>query len=128
MYLTYDEYTQMGGTAEKTAFPRLEYMARKRIDRYTQNRVKAMQEVPEAVKRCMVELINSMEKTDPTKTASEAPLSGFSNDGYSESYSEPLTAETQENNLYGVIRSMLSGEYDENGTPLLWLGVDHEKR
>lgn len=125
MYLTYDEYTQMGGTAAEAAFPRLEYMARKRIDRYTQNRVKAMQEVPEAVKRCSVELVNAMEKTDPTKMASDAPLSSFSNDGYSESYAEPLTAQAQENNLYGIIRSMLSGEYDDNGTPLLWLGGDH---
>lgn len=128
MHLTYEEYSEMGGTAAEAAFPRLEYMARKRIDRYTQNRVKAMQEVPEAVKRCIVELVNAMGVTDPTKTASNAPLSGFSNDGYSESYAEPLTAETQENNLYGVIRSMLSGEYDDNGTPLLWLGVDNEKR
>lgn len=128
MYLTYEEYAEMGGTAAEAAFPRLEYMARKRIDRYTQNRVKAMQEVPEAVKRCIVELVNAMGVTDPTKTASEAPLSGFSNDGYSESYSEPMTAQVQENNLYGIVRSMLSGELDENGTPLLWLGVDHEKR
>lgn len=125
MYITYEEYAQMGGTAAEAAFPRLDYMARKRIDRYTQNRVKAMQEVPESVKRCMVELVNSMEKNDPTKTASEAALSGFSNDGYSESYAEPMTAQTQENNLYNVIRSMLSGEYDDNGTPLLCLGVDH---
>lgn len=125
MYLTYDEYVQMGGTAVEAAFPRLEYMARKRIDRYTQNRVKAVQEIPEAVKRCMVELANAMDKSDPTKTASEAVLSGFSNDGYSESYAEPMTTETQENNLYGIIRSMFSGEYDDNGTPLLWLGVDH---
>lgn len=128
MYLTYDEYTQMGGTAAEAAFPRLEYMARKRIDRYTQNRVKSMKEVPEAVKRCMVELVNAMSVTDPTKTASEAPLSSFSNDGYSESYAEPLTAQAQEKNLYGVIRSMLSVEYDDNGTPLLWLGVDHAER
>lgn len=128
MYITYDEYTQMGGTAAEAAFPRLEYMARKRIDQYTQSRVKAMQEVPEAVKRCAVELVNAMKTTDPTKTASEAALTGFSNDGYSESYGEALTAETYESNLYEIIRVMLSGECDDNGTPLLYLGVDHAKR
>ena len=128
MYLTYEEYAEMGGTAAEAAFSRLEYMARKRIDRYTQNRVKAMEEVPEAVKRCMVELINAMNITDPTVTASNAPLSGFSNDGYSESYAEPMTAETLENNLYALIRCLLSGEADDNGTPLLYLGVDHAKR
>lgn len=128
MYLTYEEYAEMGGTVAEAAFPRLEYMARKRIDRYTQDRVKAMQEVPEAVKRCAVELVNAMGKTDPTKTASESPVSSFSNDGYSESYAEPMTEQTLESNLYGIIRSMLSGEYDNNGTPLLWLGVDHAER
>lgn len=128
MYITYDEYKQMGGTAEESAFPRLEYMARKTIDRYTQGRVRKMEETPEAVKRCMTELVNCTGTTDPAKTASEAPLSGFSNDGYSESYEEPMTAQTLENNLYGIIRSMLSDEYDDNGTPLLWLGVDHEER
>ena len=128
MYLTYEEYAEMGGTAAEAAYSRLEYMARKRIDRYTQNRVKAMEEVPEAVKRCMVELINAMNTTDPTTAASNAPLSGFSNDGYSESYAEPMTAETLENNLYALIRCLLSGEADDNGTPLLYLGVDRAKR
>lgn len=128
MYITYEEYSEMGGTAAEAAFPRLEYMARKRIDRYTQGRVKNMTETPECVKRCATELVNAMDKADPTKTASEAALSGFSNDGYSESYAEPLTAHAQENNIYGIIRNMLSDECDDNGTPLLYLGVYHAKR
>ena len=56
--------------------------------------------------------------------AAEAPLSGFSNDGYSESYAEPVTAERLEANLYGLILAYLSTETDDSGTPLLWLGVD----
>lgn len=128
MYITYEEYSEMGGTAAEAAFPRLEYMARKRIDRYTQGRVKHMAETPECVRRCATEIVNAMDKADPTKTASEAALSGFSNDGYSESYAEPLTAQAQENNIYGIIRTMLSDECDDNGTPLLYLGVDHAKR
>lgn len=128
MYLTYEEYTQIGGTAAEAAYSRLEYMARKRLDRYTQSRVKAIKEVPESVKRCMVELINALEKNDPTKTASTPALSGYSNDGYSESYAEPLTAEKLESNLYGLIIDYLSSEKDDKGTPLLWLGIDHAER
>lgn len=124
MYLDYVAYITMGGTADNAAFPRLEYLAEKKIDRYTQGRVSAMKEIPEAVQWCMTEMINAMSAADPTKTASEAPLSGFSNDGYSESYAEPLTAETLEENLYGLISDYLAAETDENGTPLLWLGVD----
>jgi hypothetical protein len=124
VYIDYDEYLEYGGTAEISAFPRLEFMARKKIDRYTQSRVKAMKEVPESVKRCMTELVNAMVNADPTKTASQATLTGFSNDGYSESYGDAITAETLENNLYGIVKELLSGERDDNGTPLLWLGVE----
>ena len=124
MYLDFATYKSMGGSAEETAFPRLEYLAEKKIDRYTQGRVKAMEAVPEAVQRCMVEIINAMSAADPAKMAAEAPLSGFSNDGYSESYAEPVTAERLEANLYGLILDYLSTETDDSGTPLLWLGVD----
>lgn len=124
MYIDFSTYADMGGTVDETAFPRLEYLAEKKIDHYTQGRVKNMKKVPEAVKRCMVEIINSMGENDPTETASSASLSGFSNDGYSESYAEPMTASSQESGLYGLILDYLSTETDDNGTPLLWLGVD----
>lgn len=124
MYLCCDDYYFMGGKAEPEAFSRLEFLARAKIDRYTQGRVKAMQEVPEAVQRCMVELINAMIDADPTHAATTAPLSGFSNDGYSESYASPVTAESLERNLYGLICDYLATETDDHGTPLMWLGVD----
>lgn len=124
MYLTFPEFSQMGGSVEESTFPRLEYQARKHVDRYTQNRVKQMDEVPEAVKRCMVELIGMIAAFDPNAPA----LSGYSNDGYSESYAEPITAEVQERNIFNLILTYLSGEVDGNGTPLMWLGVEREKR
>lgn len=123
MYLDYETYSGMGGKAERTAFPRLEYLARSKIDRYTQNRVREMAAVPEAVLRCMVELINAMSISDPSQSAASAPLSGFSNDGYSESYAEPVTAEKLEDNLYWLICDYLVTETDDNGTPLMWRGV-----
>lgn len=124
MYLDYETYVSMDGDVVEAAFPRLSYLAGKKIDRYTQNRVQAMRAVPEAVQRCMAELINAMGQSDPTETASTAPLSGFSNDGYSESYAKPLTAESLESALYGIICDYLASESDDNGTPLLYLGVD----
>lgn len=124
MYIDYVTYVSMGGSVEELAFPRLEFLAEKKIDRYTQNRVKAMKNVPEAVQQCIVELINSMGVADPTETASIAPLSGFSNDGYSESYANPLTAQSLETAHYSIIIDYLAAETDDNGTPLLYLGVD----
>lgn len=124
MYLTYEEYAGMGGKVEDFAFPRLAYMASKKIDRYTQSRVKAMGEIPQAVKMCVFELVNALFAADPVKVASEAQLSGFSNDGYSESYAEALTPEKLEYNLYGIIKDFLSDETNDEGVPLLYVGVD----
>ena len=72
MYLDYETYVSMDGDVVEAAFPRLSYLAGKKIDRYTQNRVQAMRAVPEAVQRCMVELINAMGQSDPTETAATA--------------------------------------------------------
>lgn len=124
MYLTYSTYAAMGGSAGEPAFPRLAYLAGKKIDRYTQKRVQAMETVPEAVQRCMVDLIDALAKTDAPALASAAPLSGFSNDGYSETYQEPLTLESLESGLYRIISDHLAAETDDRGTPLLYLGVD----
>ncbi len=124
MYLEYSDYLMMGGSAEAPAFSRLEFRAEKIINRFTQKRVKAMAEVPEAVKRCMVELIEAMNTADPTQTAVKPAVSGFSNDGYSESYANPVTTESLETAYYGIIRDYLATETDDNGTPLLYLGVD----
>lgn len=124
MYLDFETYSKWGGNADSPAFSRLEYLAEKKIDRYTQNRVRKMAEVPEAVQRCMVELVNALFDADPTQAVTTAPLSGFSNDGYSESYAQPVTAQSVESGLYGLICDYLATEKDDNGTPLLWLGVE----
>ena len=58
MYLTYEEYTQMGGESlEVTAFEQLEFEARTQIDWWTFGRLKNEASYPEAVKRCMYRLI-----------------------------------------------------------------------
>lgn len=124
MYIDFDTYVNLGGKADATAFPRLQFRAEKCVDKYTQNRVKAMQTVPYAVQMCVAELVNAMYTTDPTKTAVSPALSGYNNDGYSESYAEPLTAERFEAGLYGIVRECLVGETDDCGTPLLYAGVD----
>ncbi len=124
MYITYSEYAEMGGAVYETAFPKLELLAEQKIDRFTQGRISKMKTVPDTVKYCMADLINALDKIDPVKTAISAPLSGFSNDGYSETYAAPVTADTQDAGLYGIIANWLASSKDDNGTPLLYLGVD----
>lgn len=83
MYLTYAEFTEKGGTElSEAAFSRYEYRAEKEIDRYTQKRLSSSQP-SEAVKRCMVEII---ELLCSTEEAGKDNVASVSNDGMSVSY------------------------------------------
>lgn len=123
MYIDRTYYKNNGGTEmDEAAFSRNEYRARKIVDRLTQNRVTKMQNVPEAVQRLMVELV-TLEATQGAAALDNQPVSSFSNDGYSETYAQPLTAETVKQLEMDLVVDYLAEETDDNGTPLLYLGV-----
>lgn len=123
MYIDRTYYKNNGGTEmDDAAFSRNEYRARKIVDRLTQNRVTKMAQVPEAVQRLMVELV-TLEATQGAATLDNQPVSSFSNDGYSETYAQPLTAETVKQLEMDLVVDYLAEETDDNGTPLLYLGV-----
>ena len=123
-YLTYNEYEDMGGKLGDEEFPLYEFRARKRIDYWTDCRVQRMSEVPEAVKKCMMLIIRFDEKFGSEAQADNPVVASFSTDGYSESYggvSEQASA--AEVSMYKSVRSLLYGETDDEGTPLLYRGV-----
>lgn len=123
MYIDRTYYKNNGGTEmDEAAFSRNEYRARKIVDRLTQNRVAKMQNVPEAVQRLMVELV-TLEATQGAAALDNQPVSSFSNDGYSETYAQPLTAEMVKQLEMDLVVDYLAEETDDNGTPLLYLGV-----
>ena len=123
MYIDLSYYLANGGTAmDDAAFTRNEFRARKIVDRLTQGRVKAMETVPEAVKRLMVELV-TLESTQGAATLENQPVTSFSNDGYSETYAQPMTAETVKGIEMDLVVDYLADETDDHGTPLLYLGV-----
>lgn len=123
MYIDRTYYKNNGGTEmDEAAFARNEYRARKIVDRLTQNRVAKMQNVPEAVQRLMVELV-TLEATQGAAALDNQPVSSFSNDGYSETYAQPLTAEMVKQLEMDLVVDYLAEETDDNGTPLLYLGV-----
>lgn len=124
MYIELDYYLSNGGAdMEDAAFSRNEYRARKLVDRMTAGRVKTMAQIPEAVKRLMVELV-TLENTQAGNLAERQPVAAFSNDGYSETYAEPLTAERAKEIEMDLILEYLGDETDDRGTPLLYLGVN----
>ena len=69
MYLTYAEYSDLGGTLEdEAAFEQLEFEARSIIDWWTFNRLQNEQTYPEAVKRCMYSLIKLIQDKEIAMT------------------------------------------------------------
>lgn len=123
-YLSYNEYKGYGGTASNTEFAALEFRARKRIDRLTASRVQNMMEVPEAVKLCMMSLIGIDSKAGVEAQANNPVVTSFNTDGYSETYGKALSVEDADKAMSASIRSMLYGETDDNGVPLLYRGVE----
>ena len=125
MYIDLAYYKENGGKADMTdaAFSRNEFRARKMVDRLTQGRVRNMEPVPEAVKRLMVELV-SLEESQGAELTQHQAVTSFSNDGYSETYADPLTGERVKEIECDLILEYLSDEVDDTGTPLLYLGVE----
>lgn len=125
MYIDLAYYKETGGKADMTdaAFSRNEFRARKLVDKLTQGRVKNMTAVPEAVKRLMVELV-TLENTQGAEVTVGKCVTSFSNDGYSETYADPLTGEQVKEIECDLVSEYLSEETDDEGTPLLYLGVE----
>ena len=125
VYLTYEEYKNYGGTLPQSAFIPLEFRSRKRVDYLTDSRVQAMQEVPEAVKLCVLSLIN-LENEVGAEAQSKNTVTSFNTDGYSENYGGKSISTTDEAEkvMNRTVRTYLHGEYDDNGVPLLYRGLD----
>ena len=135
MYLTYDEYVAMGGTALKeTAFDNIEFEARSVIDWWTFNRLQKEEAYPEAVKRCMfalITLISDKQKAMTVDIQSEdgsikAGIASESNDGVSTSYntlSAKDAVDTIQNELKSTINMYLSNVKNSLGQKVLYRGV-----
>lgn len=125
MYLTYEEYAALGGTLEEAAFPRAELRARKRIDSFTQGRVARMQTPPDEVKAAMAEIIDVEAGFGAAAQAKAPAVTGFSTDGYSESYGGAAErADSAQAQLDETVRRLLYAVADDAGVPLLYAGVE----
>lgn len=123
-YLTYAEYQEMGGTLGEADFNLAEFRCRKRIDRQTFDRIQDMDLVPEAVKLCMMSLIGIDSKVGAEAQVDAPVVTSFNTDGYSESYGKALGVEDAEKTMSSSIRSMLWGEKNDRGVPLLYRGCE----
>ena len=124
LYLTYQEYKSYGGELSETAFIPLEFKSRKRIDYLTDSRVQNMAAVPAAVKLCMYVLIGMESSVGRSEQAASPSVSSFNTDGYSETYSQAMDADTASAQMDALTKEYLYGEKDDNGTPLVYRGLD----
>lgn len=122
-YLTYERYKQLGGTLDDAAFTLAEFKARKRVDYLTASRVQKMANVPEAVALCVFALIGLETSIGAESQISSPLVTSYNTDGYSESYGNIPTIAESDAVMNKTVRTYLTDERDDKGTPLLYRGV-----
>ena len=123
-YLSYEEYKSLGGTLGEMPFNILELKARQIINERTQNRLKDVGKIPQEVKNCVYDLINTMNKYNLSNNSTSSNISSENTDGYSVTYKSgtEMTAE-QKAQLEDVMLTDLYGVV-VNGEAILYLGAN----
>lgn len=123
-YLSYEEYKSLGGTLGEMPFNILELKARQIINERTQNRLKNIEQIPQEVKICVYDLINTMNKYNLSNNSTSSTVSSENTDGYSVTYkSGTELTEEQKNQYNDIMETDLYGVIVDN-TPILYLGVN----
>ena len=123
-YLTYEEYKSLGGTLGEMPFNILELKARQIINGRTQNRLKDVEKIPQEVKICMYDLIQTINKYNNSNNSTSSNISSENTDGYSVTYkSGTELTEEQKKQYDDVMETDLYGVIVDN-TPILYLGVN----
>lgn len=85
-YLTYNEYRALGGNLDITPFNLLEFEARRIIDNRTQQRLKGVENLPQEVKMCVFNLINTIDNYSSINNENNRGIASESVGSYSVSY------------------------------------------
>lgn len=122
IYLTYDEYSAMGGICDVTAFNRNIDRACGFVDLHTQSRLHSVLKVSQRAKACVRDLVEYIANnvSNGRVVASKSQSAG----GVSESESY-ATKTTDEMNceMLNIVYDYLATEKDDNGTPLMYRGA-----
>ena len=123
-YLTYEDYKSLGGTLGEMPFNILELKARQVINERTQNRLKDVEKIPQEVKICVYDLIQTINKYNNSNNSTSSNISSENTDGYSVTYkSGTELTEEQKKQYDDVMETDLYGVIVDN-TPILYLGVN----
>ena len=134
-YLTYEEYTEMGGTLDETLFNTLRLDAQGYIDWYTFNRLWNEEEIPERVKICMYQLIGLVAAKSNLITPQVQSTGGinvnaqaetYSNDGVTTKFavlSADLLYSKAKQEIEECVNRYLAGVMNSAGRKLLYRGL-----
>ena len=121
IYLTYEEYSNIGGICDLTAFNRNIDRACGIIDNATRNRVDCMADIPQKVKVLCRDLVEYLARNDTAEIAVTSRSQSAGGVSESESYATK-TADDVYGDIQNMIYDYLLNVVDDNGTPLLYRG------
>ena len=122
-YLTYEEYSNMGGVLDLTAFNRYIDRACGIIDNATHNRIEPMYGVPKKAKALCRDLVEYLATNG---NVAEKDVSSWSESGGPVSESVSYVSKTKEEiqtDIDGLVYEYLGSETDDCGRPLLYRGA-----
>lgn len=121
-YLTYEEYTEIGGTLDLTAFNRNIDRACGFVDLHTKSRLQSVLEVSQRTKACVRDLVECL--ANNLSGAKAVTSKSQSAGGVSESESYATKTDDEINAaMLNIVYDYLATETDDNGTPLMYRGA-----
>ena len=121
-YLTYEEYTEIGGTLDLTAFNRNIDRTCGFIDLHTQSRLQSVSEVSQRAKACVRDLVEYLANNVSSGKAVTSKSQSAGGVSESEGYANKTTDETNAEMLC-IVYDYLATEKDDCGAPLMYRGA-----
>lgn len=121
-YLTYEEYTEIGGTLNLTAFNRNIDRACGFVDLHTQSRLQSVLEVSQRAKACVRDLVEYLANNVSSSKAVTSKSQSAGGVSESENYATKTNDETNAEMLC-IVYDYLISEKDDRGTPLMYRGA-----
>lgn len=112
-YITYEEYQDLGGTISEDKFNILERKARRKLDYFTQDRLKVVETIIDEVKELMTEFIDKLSNI-PLNGNITSYSNGIESFGFGENQISALNTE-----LYDLAIEYLPIEYISSYVPTI---------
>lgn len=121
-YLTYEEYIEIGGTLDLTAFKRNIDRACGFVDLHTKSRLQSVLEVSQRAKACVRDLAeylaNNVSGAKAVTSKSQSAGGVSESESYATKTDDEINAE-----MLCIVYDYLVTEKDDHGTPLMYLGA-----